>query len=109
VAIFADVGRADVIEVLTGGGHAIMAVAATLGSNILVIEVRRNPAGGTMTVIIALCRGRQVIQVLTHRGNAVMTTAAGTQHLEVIDRNYWIPQVGAVAVFADVSGCNVVE
>ncbi len=38
-----------------------------------------------------------------------MTTAAGAQHLEVINRYYGIPQVRTVTVFADVSGCNVVE
>ncbi len=85
-----------------------MAVAATLDSNILVIEVGRNPAGGTVTVI-ALRRGRQVIQVLAHGGDAVMATAAGAQHLEVVHGYHGIPQVGRVTVLADIGSCDMIE
>ncbi len=85
-----------------------MAVTTTLDSDILVVKIRRNPTVTTMA-IIALCRGRQVIQVLAHGGDAIMTTAAGAQHLEVINRYHRIPQIGRVTVFTDVSGCNVVE
>ena len=67
-----------------------MAVTTTLRGDVLVVEVGRQPTGGTMA-IIALCRGRQVIQILTHGGEAVMTTAAGAQHLEVINRYRRIP------------------
>ena len=49
-----------------------MAVTTALGSNILVIEVRWYPPVTTMA-IIALRRGRQVIKILTHRSNAIMT------------------------------------
>ena len=51
VAVFADVGGADVVEAFTRGGHTVMAVATTLGTNILVIEVRRDPTSRTMTII----------------------------------------------------------
>jgi len=56
-----------------------MAVATALSSNILVIKVGRNPAGGTMTVI-ALCRGRQMIQVLA-RTWKWSTVTAGSHKL----------------------------
>ena len=56
VTVLADVGRADVIEAFTGRSHAVMAVAATLGSNILVIEIRWYPTVTAVTVI-TLCGG----------------------------------------------------
>ena len=59
--------------------------------------------------VVALRRGWQVIKILTHGRDAIVATATGAQHLEVIDRHRRIPQVGAVAVFADVSSCDVVE
>ena len=85
-----------------------MAVATTLGFNILVIEIRRYPTGGTVTVVTLCCSG-QVIKILTHGSDAIVATAAATQYLEVIDRDGRIPQVGAVAVFADVSSCDMVK
>jgi len=80
VTILTNIGGCDVVERLTSGRDTVMAVATTLGFNILMIKVGRYPAGGTMTVI-TLCRGRQVIQILAHGSNTIMTTAAGAQHL----------------------------
>jgi len=108
MTVFTDIGRTDVIKRLASGGDAIMAVTASLGGDVLMIKVRRQPAVTAMT-IITLRRGRQMIQVLAHGGDAIVTTVTGAQHLEMIDRNYRIPQVGAVAVFADVSGADVVK
>jgi len=59
--------------------------------------------------VITLRRGRKMIQVLAHRSNTVMTARTGAQHLEVIDCDGWIPQVGAVTVFADIGGADVIE
>jgi len=67
-----------------------MAVTTTLGSNILVIEIRWYPTVTAVTVV-ALRGGRQVIEVFTHGGDAIVTTVTGAQHLEMIDRYYWIP------------------
>jgi len=108
MTIFTDVSRADVVQALTGRSDTIVAVTTALGSNILMIEIRRYPASGTVAVI-ALCGGWQMIQILAHGSNTVMTTATGAQHLEVINRYYGIPQVGAVTVFTDVSGADVIE
>jgi len=85
-----------------------MAVTTTLGSNILVIEVRRNPTGGTVTVI-TLSSGWKMIQVLAHRGDAIMATFTRPQHLEVIHNHHWIPQVSAVAILADIGAADMVK
>ena len=59
--------------------------------------------------IVTLCRGRQVIQILAHGDDAIMTTGAGAEYLEVIDRNGRVPDVGTVAVFTNVGRADVVE
>ena len=51
VTILANVGGRDMVKSLTGRGHAVMAVATTLGFNILMIEIRRYPTGRTVAVI----------------------------------------------------------
>ena len=50
-----------------------------------------------------------MIKVFTHGRDAIVATATGAQHLEVIDCDGWIPQVGAVTVFADIGGADVIE
>ena len=96
------------VERFTRSGHAIVTVTTTLRSDVRVIEVRRNPTGGTMA-IIALRRGRQMVEILTHGRNAIVTAVTGAQYLEVIDRDGRIPQVGAMAVLTDIGGADVVE
>ena len=59
--------------------------------------------------IITLRRGRQVIEVLAHRSDTVMATAAATQYLEVIHGHRRVPDVGTVTVLADVGGANVIQ
>jgi len=59
--------------------------------------------------VITLGGSRQMIGILARGGNAVVTTGAGSQHLEVIDRHRRIPDVGAVTIFADIGGADVVE
>ena len=59
--------------------------------------------------IITLRRGWQMIKVLTHGSDAIVAAAAATQYLEVINRYRRIPKVGAVTVFADIGGADMVE
>ena len=73
MTVFADIGGADVVEVFTGRGYTIMAVATTLGRNVLMIKIRRYPAGGTMTVV-ALCCSGQVIKIPAHGSDAIVAT-----------------------------------
>ena len=59
--------------------------------------------------VITLRRGRQMIQVLAHRSNTVMTARTGTQHLEVIHRDRRIPKVGAMAILTNIGGADMVK
>ena len=85
-----------------------MAVATALGGDVLVIEVGGQPAI-TAVAVITLCRGRQVIQIFTHGGDAVMAARTSAQDLEVIDRDRRIPQVGRMAILANVGGADMVQ
>ena len=103
VAVFANVGRTDMLETLAGRRHAIV-TAATGFSGRGMIKARGQPGIGRVTVI-TLCRGCQVINILAHGDDAIMTTGAGAQHLDVIHGHRRFPGVGRVAIFADV--CTV--
>ena len=59
--------------------------------------------------IVTLCRGRQVIKILAHGGDTIMTTGTGAEYLEVIDRNRGVPDVGTVTIFTDVGRADVIE
>ena len=108
VTVFTDIGRADVVQRFASSGHAIVAVATTLGFNILMIEVCGYPTSGTVTVV-ALCCSGQVIKILTHGGDAIVAAAAATQYLEVINRYRRIPQVGRVAILTNIGRADVIE
>jgi len=59
--------------------------------------------------IIALRRGWKMIEILAHRGDTVMTARTSAQHLEVIDRDRRIPQVGRVTIFTNIGGADVIQ
>ena len=95
-------------QLITCPSMRIVTTDTTLGGDILVIEVGRQPAITAVT-IIALCCGGQVVQVLTHGGNAVVAAVTGPEHLEVIHQDDWIPQVGGMTVLADVGRIDVIQ
>ena len=43
------------------------------------------------------------------RGNAVMTRSASSDDLSMVHRTDWCPDIGGVAVFADIARLNVRE
>ena len=59
--------------------------------------------------VITLSSGRQVIGILTHSRNAVVTARASPDYLEVIDRDRRVPDVGTVTVLADVGRADVIQ
>ena len=59
--------------------------------------------------IVALGDGWQVINILTHRCDIVMTTGAGTEYLQVIDRYRRFPYARAVAVFTDIGAVDMFQ
>ena len=107
MAVFTDVGGYYVIRRFTGSVRSIVTTGAIAG-DIGVIECRRNPAGGRMTIIagIAAC---QVRRVLADRNSIVVAGLAGTNDLGVIHRHGRLKQRGAVAIFTNVGGQYVIQ
>ena len=96
------------VQRFTGRGHTVMAVTTTLRGDVRVIEVRRNPTGGTMT-IVTLRGGRQVIEILAHGRDAIVAAATATQYLEVIHCHRRVPDVGTVTILADIGRADMVK
>jgi len=71
-----------------------------------VVEVRRQPGDGAVTVIAGVAAGN-VCLVFAACGGAVMTGAASSQYLGVIDGHHRGPEIRGVAIFADVRRLNV--
>lgn len=71
-----------------------------------VIEVRRSPCHGRVTVITAIA-AVDMCRMLARRHDSVMTGCAGTEYLCVIDDEHRREDIGAVAVFADIGCLNM--
>ncbi len=107
VAVLADVAGLDVGQVLASGLGAVVA-AETIAGDVDVIEVCRHPACRGVAVVAVGATG-DMRGVLAGCGEAVVTGAAGTQYLRVIDSIGWCPDVAVMAVFADVAGLDVCD
>jgi len=105
VAVFADITCLNMLRILTGRIHTVMAIDA-IARNVQVIEIRGQPGNGRMTVVASIATGN-VRWVFAGRGDAVMTRAAGANDLQMVDRRRRRKHIRAVAVFADVAGLNV--
>lgn len=101
VTIFTDICRLNMRRVLAGCFRAVVAVDA-IGGYLAVIERRRQPASGSMTIIAGVTT-RDMRWLFANRYNAVMTCSASTNYLGVIDSHNRCKNVGCVAVLADVS------
>ena len=87
---------------LTGGRRPIMA-AGTVGVHIRVIEIRGYPAGGVVADHTVF-RGRHMVRGFTDCRGAVMTTAAGADHIRVIHPDHRYPSGVAMAILAHIVG-----
>ena len=105
VAVLADVAGLNMRWSFAGGVRSIVAVDTAI-RNIRVIEIRREPAHGRVTVIAILTTGN-MRWMFARRGAAIVAGAAGADHLHVINSKCGRPDVGVVAVLANVSGQNV--
>ena len=72
------------IQVLAGGIGTVVA-AGTVANNIGVVNIRRQPGDGSMTVIAIGATG-YVCGVLTRRRDTIVTRATGTHDLCMINR-----------------------
>ena len=82
-----------------------MAADAVAG-DIDVIEVRRQPAEGAVTVIAVVAAG-DMRRVFAGGSDAVMAGTTAAKHLGVIDRKHWREHIGRVTVFTDVRRLHV--
>ena len=107
MAVLADIGRLNMCEVFARSVGAVMAAGA-IARDIHVVEIGWQPGNGRMTVIAIGATG-DMCRILSARYCAVMTGAAGTQHLRMVDRVYGCPDIRVMAVFANIGSLNMRE
>ena len=79
-----------------------MAADAVAG-DVDVIEVRRQPANGAVTIVASVATGN-MRQVFANGDDAIMAGAASPDNLGVIDHHYRRKDISRVTVFANI-GC----
>jgi len=105
VAVFADIARLYMRRGFARSIRAVVAAGAITG-DVYVVEVRRQPANGRMT-IVAVVAAVDMTLVLAGGDNAVVAGAAGANHLCVVDRVHRHPDVRRMTIFADIAGLDV--
>ena len=90
-----------------GGGHTVV-TTCTIPADTRMIKSRRTP-GDRAVADFARLRCHQVSERLTGGGHAVMTIQAGSLDLQMIHPDYRRPEIGAMAILADVAGLDVVN
>lgn len=107
MAIFADVVRCDVHRALADGADAVVALDAVAGDARMI-----EPCGYPCKIrvaVLASISARNVVEMLTGSGDAVVAVAAGTEDVGVIDLQHGTEAKGRVAVFADIVGADVAD
>ena len=102
MAVLANIRRLDMGRCLAGCFRAVVAIDAITG-DIYVIEVRRQPAGGRVTVVAGIA-ARDMRWCLARRRDAIVTIRARPDDLRVIDGIHGRERIGIVAILAD-AGC----
>jgi hypothetical protein len=100
MAVFTDLGRLYVVDILANGVRAVM-TAATIVENSVVTENCRQPPGRRVA-IVTVRSTRNVSGGFADGCDAIMTRAASAQHLGVINSESRCPDIRVVAVLADV-------
>ena len=80
--------------------------AHTVACDVDVIEVRRYPAHGAVTIVAGVATGN-VRQVFANGDDAIMAGAASPNDLRVINGHYRREYVGRMAVLTNIRGLNV--
>jgi len=105
VAVLADIRCRNMRGILASCADAVVAVNA-VADDIGMIEVGWNPGDGRVAIVAIVTAG-DMVNVLSRRHVAVMTGAAGAQHLRVVNQVRRYPQIAIVAVLANVGRLNV--
>jgi len=95
VAGVTGIRAADMLGMLTGGTHTIMTTHAIAGDT-NVVEIRRDPGVGGMTVIASVL-APDVVRRLASGDHAVVAAGAGTDDLEVVHAHQRHPERRAMA------------
>lgn len=82
--------------------------AAAIVDDADVIKIRRTPGVAGVAVITGIA-AFDMCRMLAAGCNPIVAGIAGTDHLQVIDREHGDPDVCVVAVFADVAGLDVIR
>jgi hypothetical protein len=99
VAVFADIRRLHVCQILASGFDAVVAANAVT-RDVHVVKGRRSPAERGVTVVARVVAG-DMSWVFAGRDDAIVTGTAGTNYLRVVDGKHRHKHIGVVAVFAD--------
>ena len=100
VTVFANIARLHVRGAFARGFGAVVATEA-VARNIDMIEVRWQPGNGCMAIVAIVAAG-DMRRVFSSCRNTVMTGTAGTGYLCVVDSNGGRPDIGVMAVLANV-------
>lgn len=101
MACLAHIGGLHVRRAFAGGVGAVV-TAETVVYDVRVVERRRRPRNGRMTVVAVVATG-DVRRMLTGCCHSVMAGTAGAKHLRVINRVNGYPDVRGMAVFANIA------
>lgn len=105
MTFLASVGRQNVGLTLTSRLGTVVTAGAVV-EDVGVIKGCWDPCVSRMTIVASIA-GLNVGWVLARGCRAVVAGPAGSKHLQVLDLYYRLPEVRAVAIFADVGGQNV--
>jgi len=100
VAVFTNVCRKNVLRVLARRNSAVVTADAVTGY-VRMIEICGQPGDGGVAVV-AIIAARDMRRMLSCCGDAIMTGAAATQNLRVVDSHRRYPHRHAVAVLTDI-------
>lgn len=105
MAVFANVGGQCVLRILTGRDRTVMTTDAVSG-DVCVIVICRQPCNRRMAVIAIVAAG-DMRRMLACRGVTVVTGAATTKNLGMVDAIGWHPHGRVVTILTHVGGLNV--
>lgn len=105
VAILTYVCSQYVGGILAGGVRTIVAVETAI-EDVGMIKICRNPCNGRMAVVAGFA-ALNVRGILAGCGRPIVAGVAGTQNVQVVYCDSRVPEIGAVAVFADIRCCDV--
>ncbi len=100
MAVLADIRGLDVCRIFAGRVGAIV-TTNTVARDVDVIEIRGQPPGCAVTIIARFAAG-DVRSVFADRDDAIMTGAAGTYNLAVINGHYRCEHIRRVAILTDI-------